>query len=306
MRPDVDTLTASLARVTDSEAGHQVDGDVRGQLAARIMATPPEDGRSGHRQLDLVGGAPRRARLLAATALAVAALVLAVGVTAHPPSRPPVPAPSHRPERLNSQQAALVFKRDGKTIDVIIRDPLADPARYNREFVARGLHITLSTAPVGSAHVGAFIFMEIDAGDDRPIKPIYSHDRCRQPAGNSGGGAECDIGLRIPVDFRASATIVVGRPAAPGEIPEDGGDAWAVPGYFAGVPIDGRRVANVLADLRAKGIVVTEFRYEDHGSDKPYPDGVPPQLVSGYWFVHNAAPGTKDEPILFVGPDPKG
>jgi hypothetical protein len=70
--------------------------------------------------------------------------------------------------------------------------------------------------------------------------------------------------------------------------------------------VRGRTVADLLAKARRRHIGDIEYRYENNGTDRPYPMGVPAGKVRSDWYVHDAAAGRPGSVILFVGPSPRG
>jgi hypothetical protein len=70
--------------------------------------------------------------------------------------------------------------------------------------------------------------------------------------------------------------------------------------------VRGRTVADVLAEARRRHIGNIEYRYENNGTDRPYPMGVPADKVKSGWYVHDAAAGSTGSVILFVGPQATG
>lgn len=271
-----------LNPISEEEVTAMVSRQTRDDLAERIMMTTPDD----------PPRAPRhgRRRLLVGIPLAVTAAAAAVVVTsvAGPGQRVgPLPVGPDRAEA-----AALSFQREGGYLIVTVKDPIADPERYRREFAAHGLDIDLRLAPVSPRKAGTVIFMETPEGGD--LETILAPGRC--------GSEVCGVGVKVPVDYSGHASIVFGRAARLGEKYDVGeGDA---PGEGVDLPgISGRTVAEAWAVLKERNITDVLYRYEFRGSDRPYPHGLRRDQVKPEWYVHDAVAGTGDRMILFVGPE---
>jgi hypothetical protein len=256
---------------------------------AAIVATP--------RPVPATRGTARRPLWPAvAGGVAVAAVaVTVVGVSTHGTGRPAVtavPAPPKASNVPNVQAAALSFTRTGKYLTVKVKDPVADPARYEKEFAAHGLNVDLRLEPSSAREVGSVIFLEDDGGGR--VKTITAPGHC--------GSKTCPVGIKIPLTYKAFVRVVFGRTARPGEHYNTGpGDT---PGEGVGLSnVKNRTVADVLAEAKRRHIGGIEYRYEYHGSDKPYPYGVPADKVRSDWYVHDAVAGEGGQVILFVGPE---
>jgi hypothetical protein len=251
-------------------------------LAAQITGTPiPAGDRAKSRS---------RARLaliavpLAAGA-AAASIVLASqnapGGTGHPA------ATGHGTTRLT---AALSFTTSGGYLTVIVRDPLADQARYRAEFAAHHLHITLTLVPASPSLVGTLVYFAEPANGG--LKPITADGRCY----TGGGGSACPVGLRVPLDFKGTAQITFGRAAKPGEQYETAAAANAPGEVMHGLRFKGHRVSQVLGELRQRDVTVRYFNYDENNYAKLL------RSVPGNWYVYDAAPWASQQVMLFVGP----
>lgn len=90
----------------------------------------------------------------AGAGLACSALAAVVIVRDDAPAGPRDPAATAPTVTL---AAALTFTHRRDHIDVRVRDPLADPARYRAEFAAQGLKVELSLVPASPSIVGTVI-----------------------------------------------------------------------------------------------------------------------------------------------------
>ncbi|GAA1310656.1 hypothetical protein Psi02_39260 [Planotetraspora silvatica] len=283
MNPEL--LIRKAAPVTDEEVSTMVSPLTRTDLAERIMATTVEE---APRRVS-----PRRRLLLGVAVVGVTAAAAVVVTSSATPGQKVGPLQVGPP---SAQAAALSFSRDGDYLIVKVKDPVADPARYRREFAARGLDVDLTLEPSSANRAGSVLMMGGDEeGND--VRMITAEGAC--------GPYTCGVGVKIPVSFKGHFSVVFGRVALPGEHYNTGeGD---VPGEGVGLSdVQGRTVADVLAEAARRDITRIEYRYEEDGSDQPYPNGIPADKVEQDWYVHNALAGSDGQVIIFVGPDPQG
>ncbi len=259
-----------LAPVTDEEAARLVGTDTRADLAERIMATEVHE------------TAARRRRVLPlGVTLAAAAAVVAGIYAVHPGSRMHSAGPDH------PVNAALTFSTQGKYLVVRVRDPLADPARYRKEFAAHGLNIDLRLVPTSPSVVGTVVFMDGGAG----IKTINAKGECY-----TGGGA-CPVGVKIPIRYRGEAGIMFGRSARPGEKYQSTVSAFAPGEELHCVDIRRKTVGAALAILKRHGMSAALFNYLARPN---YTDNVGPGKIPDGWYVTNAEPYAPRQVMLFV------
>jgi hypothetical protein len=188
---------------------------------------------------------------------------------------------------------ALSFTTSDGWITVIVRNPLADEARYRAEFAAHHLDITFNLVPASPSIVGTVVYTGQSAGSS-PIQTITAKGRCY----TGGGGAECPVGVRIPADFHGQAEIVFGRAARPGEQYESTAVSATVPGeVMHGLKFVGDTVTQVLALLRPRQVTVAVYNYDKQGYG-----GVNVHHVPGNWYVYDAAPWAPGQVMLSVGP----
>jgi len=283
-----------ITPVSDAEAARLVRPDTLAGLASDITATavPAGSGRSRP---------ARRRVLLIATPLAAAATAAVVATSIASPGhqhgsaikdRPVVarshPAPGHRTTRAR----VLSFVRHGGYIIVKVRDPLADPARYNDEFARHHLNIRLTMLPVSPSLVGTLVYMGSSQGAS-PVTPITARGRCY----TGGGGSACPVGVRVPADFHGSEVLTFGRAARPGEQYESVAVSATAPGeVMHGMSIQGQTVAQVVAALRARHVSVARFNTSRNNI------AVNLRHVPGRYYVYSALPWAPGQVILFVGP----
>ncbi|MEV5706563.1 hypothetical protein [Actinoallomurus sp. NPDC052274] len=279
-------LIGRLAPITDEEAAHMVSPGTKNDLAERITSTAAPERAAARRRRGLIIGLPLAAAGIAASVVAASVL----SGSPHPGEQA-----SHAPQSVSPkvQLAALTFSTQGRYLVVKVKDPLADPARYRKEFAAHGMNIDLRLVPVSPSIVGTVVMSE------GGIKDITARGKCV----TGGGGAECPVGVKIPIGYKEHATVVFGRAARPGEHYDSTTFADAPGEVMHGLAYRGRTVAEVLAMLKKRHVTVPQYRYEAaNGDNRPYQNGVPPEKVEPGWFVHDASPWAPGQVMLFVGP----
>lgn len=285
-----------IAPITDAEASHLVRPGTLTGLAEQITASQelPENTRA-HQP-----SARRRWLIGTPVAVGLAAAALIATALSHPGQRvgpgsvgPGSAGPvSVGPSSVGPVAAqALAFTRQGGYLDVIVRNPLADPARYRAEFARYHLDITLKLVPASPSIVGTVVYFGQSQGAST-ITPITARGKCH----TGGGGAACPVGLRVPVDFHGQAELVFGRAARPGEKYESTASAFAPGEVMHGMQVKGQTVAQVLAALAARQITVPIFNYNSHN------DGQLRRHVPADWYVYDATPWASQQVMLFVGP----
>jgi hypothetical protein len=262
-----------LATVTDEQAARTVTRETRADLAEQIMATAIEHAPARRRRV-LRFGVP-----LAVVAAGAAAVAVWTGL----------PGGSHS-GRARVQLAALSFSTQGKYLVVKVKDPYADPKRYAREFAAHGMKIQLRMVPTSPSIVGTVVMME--GGDG--IETITAKGKCW----TGGGGYACPVGVRIPVGYHRSATIVFGRQARPGEPYTSTTSAFAAGEELHCVDIRGRTVTAAVALLRRHKMSVALYNYEP----KPgwFENTRDPSKIPGGWYVSGAEPYAPGQVQLMV------
>ena len=228
-----------------------------------------------------VAGRPRSARARwqrwlvgIPVAAGIAAAVLIATSIAHPPAR---------------AEAALAFKTDGRYIDVIVRNPVADPKKYQAEFEARGLKITLRLIPVSPSIVGTVLFVSTDGPGGNSIQTITAKGRCWDGA----GGDKCPVGLRVPIGYQGQAALVFGRAARPGEQYASYAPAGARGEAMHGLHFRGKTVGAVLAMLRQRKVTAV---FQDFRTGRTLSAAEVPRT----WSVEAADPWAPHEVVLRV------
>jgi hypothetical protein len=153
----------------------------------------------------------RRPRALGALGAlgATAAVAVTVMVLATDSAVGPAPA-----------EAVSFHTASSGDIVATVTDPFATRARLNAAFAKQGLHIRISLIPVSPSAVGKVVYLTVSSSRGPQIGPLRE-GHC------VSAGADCLIGLRIPRDFTATATIGLGRPAKSGEKYESQASAFA-------------------------------------------------------------------------------
>ncbi len=230
MRPTerIDQAVAKLGRISDEQLASLSHGPAAQALLQEVVAMDHDatESRASRR-------VRQRRRLVFAVAAAagVAALLFALTVAL----RPTPPA-----------AAAVRFQTSGDYIVATVVDPYAAEQQLDAAFAAHGLHITLKLVPVSPSMVGSVVYMGSSA-DASQIGVLYSKTK-------QAPGGPLPIGLRIPIDFKGSADIVLGRAAKPGETYVSTGDAFAPGEALHGSGLMGMTVSEALVKLKALGL----------------------------------------------------
>jgi hypothetical protein len=286
---------SQISPATDAEVAHLVRADTLAALGddiARVATAPFADGSSEPRGLaSSRGSRPRRLRkrlLIGVPAAAAVAVVGLIATSAGAPGQHVGPVSFGPPK---AQAAALSFTRDGRFIDVIVRNPVADPKRYRAEFAKYHLNIGLTLVPASPSIVGTLVAESLSAGAGQ-LTPITAVGKCY----TGGGGNVCPVGVKVPIDYRGTATLVFGRPARPGEQFESAGEATAPGEAMHGLHFEGRTVAAVLAMLAKRGVTVPQWRVQRSG--QCYTDSR--RTVPSNWLVYQAVPWAPGQVLLWA------
>lgn len=276
-----DDLISRLATTTDEEVAGMVSTRTKSDLAEHIMSTAVEPAPVRRRRRGVVFGVP-----LAVAAVGAAAVVVATtGGSPGSSGRPP----------LRAEPAALTFSTQGKYLVVRVKDPLADPARYKKEFAAHGMNIHLTLVPASPSVAGSVV--EADGVDG--MQMISGKGKC------FSGGGSCPVGVRIPIGFHGSANITFGRAARPGEQYNSTNSSFAPGEALHCVDIRGRTVDDALTTLRRHKVTAAIFHYEE--GNQAY--NVGRDKIPGTWYVADAHPWKPGQVMLWVQrtrPEPHG
>ncbi|GII87386.1 hypothetical protein Ssi03_53760 [Sphaerisporangium siamense] len=271
----IDRLVADIA----PDPGPGMTPLARELLDEITMARPAAPARPRRRWLavPLVAGPLRRwSAVPVAAALAMIAMVAGVALTSPPAS------------------AALEFKREKRFYVITVKDLFANPGVYQAEFEARGFDITLSVAPTSEGNARSmFVLNGVDrvtgrAYADGAITTIMTPGPCLRRM-------QCAAKVKVPVDYRGTAEIVLGRVARPGEEyelppPIDG------PGEpFHCVRYVNKTVADLMPMLRARGVMPEFFSY---GAKAPKP------AAPLGWYVHDGVMSAAGKARILVQPTP--
>lgn len=199
----------------------------------------------------------------------------------------------------NSVQLAAVVKITRKTTyyEARIVDPLADQKRFKAAFAKYGLHITVTLVPASPHAVGTIVFEDDDkraaqlAARGEGIKMIDD------PACRTASGANCSIGLRIPLHFDGHVGISIGRKAKPGE-PYATTSPKDAPHGLKGLTVDQAEVA-----LARKGLRVGMYNVYWPG----WGTSLPRTRIPSQWKVGGAEPYSPGTVLLGIdaqGPMP--
>lgn len=271
-----------IAPVTDAEAARHVSAETLADLAAQITSTP--DVRlaraTDRRRIAWRSPASRRRRRLLGLPLAAMGVAAGVALSLIMTGNRPLPPAAYQ---------ALTFTTSSGYITVLVKNPYADPSWYNADFAQHHLAITLRVVPVSPSLVGTVVFEDNQPGTS-DVTPITAKGKCW----TGGGGDECTIGVKVPLDFHGEESIYFGRPARPGEqyvsttSPFVRGEALYGMHY-----IIGQTVPTVLAELAKRHLTaVLNNHVITTGSPSQFP---------GTWYVQDASPYAPGVVMLFVG-----
>jgi hypothetical protein len=270
---------AELSVISDAEAARLLSEGTRADLADLITASENVTGKARPRRRWLIG-------VPVAAGLAAAA-VIATTVAAPGDHVGPIPVGPARAEA-----AALTFTRHGRYIDVIVRDPVADPRKYRAEFKAHHLNVSLRLVPVSPSLVGTLVY---SGGNQlNAVKVISAVGRCW----TGGGGNVCPVGMRIPVNFRGSLDMVFGRAARTGERYDSTAPSTAKGEALHGLRIQGRRVSVVLRMMASRHVTVGVYHIM---TSKGIGKLLKPGQVPANWFVYESDPWAPGQVMLWVG-----
>ncbi|MFI7705925.1 hypothetical protein [Nonomuraea sp. NPDC049480] len=227
MTRDIDTIVARLAPSPVTE----VSEGARDLMQEIMTAEPAPAPRRTRRRLSLRVAMPAGA-LLTAAVMAVTWLL------------------------PTSSAAALDIKQEGGYYVIEIKDLYANPKVYEQQLRNAGLDITLRVEPVTAALEGQVSPTAPDRQWVKSIMGIYPPGPCDKMDG-------CAIGMKIPVDFKGTADVRVGRKALPGEQFDSitSFDAKGEPMHC--LPYKGKTVAEVRVMLEERGIRIEEFFFDD-------------------------------------------
>lgn len=216
----------------------------------------------------------RRLAIAVPTVAAVAAVALAISAALPAGSGPIGPAPAH----------ALQITKDDAYVSIKIKDTLADPERYRKELAKYNLNVELTLAPAAPEQVGRVIFTE---EGDSGLEYIEAPGDCT-------ANGNCSVGIKIPVDFKSYAKIVIGRTPMPGEEIEGGSPEVKAQAR----DLVGRTVADALEILASNGQTAS-YRVGWESIEAPA-DKVPTD-----WIVVDAIPMPNKVIALWVTADGK-
>jgi hypothetical protein len=271
----VDELVEALAPVHDLELRSLRETQAAQSLREAIVAEPARGRQRRWRGRHVLGS--RRWRVsLAATATAVVAVGVLIGVEAFAP-----PA-----------AAGVEFARSDGYLMARVVDLRADPDAMRAAFRERGLDIDLELVPVSPSLVGEIV---ASSESEPGIEDIPD------PARGCPEELHCGpIGLRIPLDWDGEAQIVLGRAARPSESYVSAGDAFA-PGeaLHCATGVIGATVGSARAVLDRRGLAVIwhieeKVDGEVVGRIVESPDGILD------WVVVRAIPASAGSVHLFA------
>jgi hypothetical protein len=177
------------------------------------------------------------------------------------PTAPPSPPTIH---------AAVVSFRyptrgpDEGYITATVTDPFAAQSSLDAAFRAAGLDITVSLVPASPSAVGTVV--EISEPSSGPQIAALSGGTC---VTGGGGPGNCPVGLKIPRDFSGAGSVVLGRPARPGEDYDSTNSAFAPGESLHCSALIGATVATASSALASRGITARWQSTQPSGGAQP-------------------------------------
>jgi hypothetical protein len=282
------SYVSHISPVTDEEAAGLARPGTLAALVNEITQTHPAPGEPRRAAGRRASRARLRMRLLigvpVAAALAIGALVASSAVTPGTRVGPISVGPA------KAQAAALSIARHGRYLYVIVKNPVADPKQYRAEFARYHLHITLQLVPASPSIAGSLVAETESAGSGSQLRAITAVGKCF----TGGGGSECPVGVRVPIDYRGTASLVFGRAARPGELYESAGPATAPGEAMHGLRYVGMTVAAVLGKLAARDVTVPQWRVQN---GRCYTESR--RTVPKSWYVYQAVPWAPGQVLLW-------
>ncbi|MFI6389372.1 hypothetical protein [Nonomuraea sp. NPDC050540] len=232
-----------LARVGDEDLAGQASGAGARTLLASIIAEEPVK-------------EPRRPpwKRLAAAGVVTAALAAAVVLG---------PSILNTPGSATSYaNAAMDIKLENGMWVARIKDPFADPARYEEAFHAVGLDVKLQLEPASPRQVGEIFQLGTggDIGQSSSIAIDSDPKDCKITA------PDCTMVLTLSQNA-SGAWIKAGRPAKADEPYANGNRATMDGGSLAGYTVGDKQVSEVAAEAERRGLKVV------YQIVQPQPDG---------------------------------
>jgi hypothetical protein len=179
----------------------------------------------------------------------------------------------------------VTIASDG-AITAIFHDPGATATELNALFHERGLHITVVLQASSPSLVGRMFGWGGSGGGGPAIAPINSNQSC-------GFDSPCTIGVTVPAGFTGTATLDLGRQAAPNEIYEASTDGTTPGEALACTNILGATVEVAEKIVASHGLTAIWRGLPDRDVD---PSTLRGQVVSGVTPVSLGHYMVKSEP----------
>ncbi|WP_202638628.1 hypothetical protein [Bailinhaonella thermotolerans] len=268
------TLLGPLARVAPGARGLDASTPGAGELLDSIMTAAP---------VPAAARRPRYGLRRLAVGLAAAA-VLAGGI---------VVGPSLLEDGGGATSYAsseIDVRREGDEYVALIKDPYADAGKYQKAFEAVGMNVELLVVPVSPSRAGKVVeFGRETTGDHENGREWTTGMVDAQGRDCRAGQGDCRLLLRFPAIEGGKTVVKLGREARPGETYDSPGRAVKEGEDLAGADVYARKVSDVVAQARERGVSVEYGLLIPHGPDKGYHvDPITPDRVGGDWTVWEA------------------
>jgi hypothetical protein len=285
-----DGVVRRIARVHDDALRGLARRPAARALLDDITALPPGPAARPARARGRAGRRPMILGAAAAAAIATAGVAGVVALTDHPGNS----TIDRNPVRL---AAAVKITRKATYYEARIVDPLADQKRFKAAFAKYGLNIEVTLLPASPHIVGTIVFEDEDERAQQSEREGAGIKMIDDPACRTPSGANCSIGLRIPLNFKGHAGIAIGRKAEPGEPYATTSPKDAPHG------LGGMTVAQAEAALARKGLRVGRYNvyWPGWGTSRPR------SRISSQWKVSGADPYSPGTVLLAIdaqGPMP--
>ncbi|MGP3959268.1 hypothetical protein ACTWPT_24995 [Nonomuraea sp. 3N208] len=177
----------------------------------------------------------------------------------------------------NATATALDIRKEDGYYVIEIKDLYANPKLYETQLRTIGLDITLRVTPTTTAFEGQVFPVGPNHAYLTEIKGIYPPGPCDKLDG-------CAIGVKIPVGFKGTADVSVGRKARPGERYQST-TSWDAKGEpMQCVPFVNKTVAEIRPIMRERGVSIEEFMIIDPNG-KPGDFSLKESVPDSYYVV---------------------
>ncbi|HLW93937.1 MAG TPA: hypothetical protein VKS25_01030 [Solirubrobacteraceae bacterium] len=177
------------------------------------------------------------------------------------------PAATPSPPAIHASVVSFRYPTRGPDagyITATVTDPFAAQSSLDAAFRAAGLDITVSLVPASPSAVGTLV--ESSGPGSGPQIAALSGGTC---VTGGGGPGNCPVGVKIPRDFRGAGSVVLGRPANPGEDYESTNSVFSPGESLHCSALIGSTVATASSALASRGITARWQTTQSGGAAGP-------------------------------------